>query len=70
MSTTLILTPSEDRGVAILDALEADSVAAFCCHMDTGARSYWVNAAGAPQDGYPAALARLDPDWTRHMACA
>jgi len=38
--------------------------------LRTGARSDWINAQGAPQDGYPAALNRLAPDWREHLARA
>ena len=34
----------------------------------TGARSYWINADGAPTDGYEAALDRLAPDWRDHVS--
>ena len=60
----------DERGTEILDELEADSVPPFRWSLDTGARSYWINAQGAPQDGYLAALDRLAPDWREHLARA
>jgi hypothetical protein len=63
VSTTLTLTPLDDRGREILDRLEASATPAFRWSDRTGARSYWINAQGAPADGYEAALERLAPDW-------
>jgi len=57
-------------GTEILDELEGIGPPAFRWDLDTGARSYWENAQGAPQDGYPAALDRLDPTWREHLARA
>jgi hypothetical protein len=51
-----------DRGRAILDQLEADAPPPFRWSERTGARSYWVNAQGAPSAGYEAALDRLARD--------
>ena len=70
MSTTLTLTPLDDRGREILDQLEADAPPPFRWSERTGARSYWINADGAPADGYEAALDRLAPDWREHLARA
>ena len=67
MSTTLTLTPRDDRGREILDQLEAGSMAPFRWSERTGERSYWINAQGAPADGYEAALDRLAPDWREHL---
>jgi hypothetical protein len=68
MSTTPTLTPLDDRGREILDQLEADATPPFRWSERTGARSYWVNGQGAPEDGYPAALDRLAPDWREHLS--
>ncbi len=63
VSTTLTLTPLDGRGREILDRLETSSTLPFRLNDLTGARSYWINADGAP-DGYEAApLDRLAPDW-------
>jgi len=70
VSTTLTLTPLNDRGAKILDELEADSVPPFRWNLSTGARSYWTSADGAPEHGYPAALDRLDPSWREHLGAA
>ena len=56
MSTTVTFRPLDDRGVEILDELEVNSVPPCRWSLNTGARSYWINAQGAPQDGYPAAF--------------
>jgi hypothetical protein len=68
MSTTLTLTPRDDCGREILDQFEADATPPFRWSERTGARSYWINAQGAPPDGYEAALDRLEPDWREHLA--
>ena len=60
VSTTLTLTPPDDRGREILVQLEAGTTP-FRWSDRTGARSYWINAQGAPPDGYEAALDRLAP---------
>ena len=70
MSTTLTLTPLDDRGREILDQLEADSPMPFRWSERTGERSYWINAQGAPADGYETALDRITPDWREHLARA
>jgi hypothetical protein len=67
VSTTLALTPLDDRGREILDQLEADATPPFRWSERTGARSYWMNAQGAPPDGYEAALDRIAPDWREHL---
>lgn len=64
-STTLVLTPLDDRGVQILDALD-ELTMPFARNLKTGARSYWVNADQAPPD-FNAALAEIDPTWTEHV---
>jgi hypothetical protein len=46
MSTTLTLTPLDDRGTEILDELEAVATPPFRWCSRTGARSYWINAQG------------------------
>ena len=63
VSTTVKLTPLDDRGRELLDRLEAGTTPPFRWDDRTGARSYWINADGAPTDGYEAALDRLAPDW-------
>ncbi len=68
MSTTVTLTPLDDRGREILDELEAIATPPFRWSDRTGARSYWINADGAPADGYEAALDRLAPDWRDHVS--
>ena len=68
MSTTLTLTPLDDRGREILDRLEASAIPPFRWNEYTGARSYWINAQGAPADGYEAELDRLAPEWREHLA--
>lgn len=70
MSTTLTIVPLDDRGVELLDRLEVEATPPFRWDLDTGARSYWINAQGAPADGYEAALERLAPDWRLHLARA
>jgi hypothetical protein len=70
VSTTLILTPLDDRGIEILNALEAEATLSFRTNLNTGVRSHWVNAQGVPPDGYEAALERLSPDWREHLAAA
>ena len=67
VSTTLTLTPLDGRGREILDQLEAGTTPPFRLYDRTGARSYWINADGAPTDGYDAALDRLAPDWREHL---
>jgi len=52
----------------ILDRLEVDAPPPFGWSERTGERSYWINAQGAPPDGYEAALDRLAPDWREHLA--
>ena len=68
MSTTLSVTPLDDRGREILDRLEASATPPFRWNDRTGARSYWTNAQGAPTEGYEAALDRLAPDWRDHLS--
>ena len=70
MSTTLTLTPRDDRGREILDQLEASSTPPFRTSERTGERSYWINADTAPADGYEAALDRLASDWREHLSAA
>ena len=67
MSTTLTLTPLDDRGREILDEREAGGPMPFRWIERTGERSYWINAQGAPEDGYEAALGRIAPDWREHL---
>ena len=67
MSTTLTLTPLDDRGREILDQFESGAAQPFRSDRRTGARAYWRNAPGAPVDGYEAALDRLAPDWREHL---
>ena len=68
MSTTVTFTPLDDRGREIIDQLEASATPPFRHNDRTGARSYWINAEGAPADGYEAALDRLAPDWRDHLS--
>jgi hypothetical protein len=68
MSTTLTLTPLDDRGTEILDQLKAASIPPFQWDGRTGARCYWINAQGAPVDGYEAALSRIQPDGREHLS--
>ena len=68
MSTTLTLTPLDDRGREILDRLEAVTTPPFRWDDRTGARSYWISADGAPPDGYEAELDGLAPDWREHVS--
>ena len=54
VSTTVTLTPRDNRGREILDQLEASSIPPFRYNDRTGARSYWTNAQEAPTGGYEA----------------
>ena len=67
VSTTLTLTPLDDRGREILNRFEAGATTPFRYSDRTGARSYWINADGVPADGYEAELDRLAPDWREHV---
>ncbi len=53
-----------------LGELEVDAPPPFRWNTQTGARSCWINAQGAPADGYEAALERLAPDWREHVTRA
>jgi hypothetical protein len=62
VSTTLTLTPLNDRGRELLDQLDASATPPFRYNDRTGARSYWRSADGVPSGGYEAELDRLEPD--------
>lgn len=66
VSSTLILTPKDDRGIAILDELERETPAPFRVNTRTGARSYWRNADFAPPS-FREILDRIDADWREHL---
>ena len=68
VSTTVTLIPLDNLGRRILDRLDANTVPPYRWNHKTGARSYWINADGAPADGYEAELDRLAPDWRDHLA--
>jgi hypothetical protein len=67
MSTEATFAPTDERGSEILDAMEAESISPFRWHIETDARSYWINAQGAPADGFEALLDRLASDWREHL---
>ena len=67
VSTTLTLTPLDDRGREILDRLEASTTPPFRWYDRPGARSYWINATGAG-GRLEAELDRLAPDWRDHLS--
>jgi hypothetical protein len=69
MSTTVTLRPLDGQGVALLDELEP-ARRRRSGRTSAPARPYWMNAHGAPQDGYPAALELLDANWREHLARA
>ena len=66
-TTTVTIRPLDERGIEILDALDANTTPAFRWNLTTGQRSYSLNAAGAPSDGYEAVLTRIAPDWRAHL---
>jgi hypothetical protein len=44
VSTSLTLTPLDERGTELLDELERAHTPPFLWDDRTGARSYWINA--------------------------
>jgi hypothetical protein len=66
----LVTRALDDRGREILDLLESEATPPFRWDGRTGARCYWINAQGAPPDGYEAALDRLEPGWREHLSAS
>lgn len=66
VSSTLILTPKDNRGVEIMDELETKAIPPFRWNTATGARSYWRNDMYAPKS-FREVLDEIDANWTEHL---
>ena len=65
------MVPGDDvRGRQVRARVLDGFPAPFRWSERTGERSYWINAQGAPADGYEAALERLAPDWREHLSAS
>lgn len=65
-SSIILLIPQSEYGRVLVDELERGThLPPFHADGATGARMYDLETVGV--EGFDAALARLSPDWERHL---
>ena len=69
VSAEITITPLSNRGLGLMDALEAKmGQRAYSVNPDTGARTYRVESDSAGVDAFEETLNGIDPDWREHLA--
>jgi hypothetical protein len=67
-TTTIVLTPRDDRGREILDLLEAVAPPPFKWSYQTGGALLLGEAQDTPAGGYESALDEIAADWREHLS--
>jgi hypothetical protein len=68
VSVEIKLTPLNDQGLRLMDALEARiEERPYRTSADTGSRTYWLKSDSATSDAFDRTLDEIDPDWREHL---